>query len=416
MGRRFVIAAAIMLVAIWATGATAILGMPVTSDIAPAADEEPELVELPTGQHLWPYYSAQTGTFEKRSAINVVVHGSLDEVVAVLVSDADWNELDPEEEGDAGSDAFSVAELDDGDPENPIGWGRAAGAHRYAYMEIDDEPVWLGESEQLADGEYYGARHHLRLYEAPGGPEAVVVIQAHYEHFDWFTLRHSVSSLSKAQLHVESDLMDRLGHERVWRQHLNNTEVYDSDGWVTFVELLIIPLFFLAGSVHTVRDRVGRFREVPLVAETYERITGDHVLLFASMLAIVLGVRFGGIGLERVDVMRTKWIAAVFFPFIALGIPMTAYLLAGHLERRIDAAIAASVGLSTAFLLDYYYLGITVLPIEVILHRTGLVIAIGLIAAGGAVRAIEGGRGNEFIVAGIGMWILLLTISLSGML
>ena len=74
--------------------------------------------------------------------------------------------------------------------------------------------------------------------------------------------------------------------------------------------------------------------------------------------------------------------------------------------------LALSVGLSIAILLDYILLGINVLPIETILHRTGLVIALGAIAAGGTVRAISHGRWNRFAVAGVILWVTLVTTSL----
>ncbi len=416
MSRRVVIAAAILLVAIWATGATALLGMPITSTIAPSEEPEPELIDLPSGQYLWPYYSSQPGHFEQRSAINVVVYATVDEVIAILVDDAEWIETDIDEEGDAGSDAYSIIELETADPENPLGWGHAGGTERFAFMEIEGEAHWLEESEQLHDGTYYGSRYHLRLYEAPGGSEPVVAIQAHYEHFDWFTLRHSVTSIERAQQHVEADLMNRLGSDRVWREYMGNTEVYDSDGWVTLAGLSIFVLTVLVGSVQTARRQINSIRENPYLLKAFDRITGDHLLLFASMIAIILGVRFAGIGIELLEVIRIRGIAALLFPFIALGLPIAAYLLAGRIERRFDAAVSASLGLSTAVLLDYYYLGISVLPLEVILHRTGLVIAIGLIAAGGATRAMQHGRGNEFIVAGIAMWIVMLLVTLFGVI
>lgn len=416
MSRRLVIAAAIVFVALWMTGATAILGMPITSNIAPGEEPEPELVELPSGQYLWPYYSSQPGHFEQRSAINVVFYGTVDEVISILAEDADWIETDIEEEGDAGTEAYSIVELEEADPDNPLGWGQAAGTERFAYMEVGGEAHWLEESEQLHDGDYYGSRYHLRLYESPGGEESIVAIQAHYEHFDWFTLRHSVTSVERAQHHVDQDLINRLGTDRVWQEYVGNTEVYDSNGWVTFAELMLIPLLVFLGSIQMARTRLAAFEQASGLDHVRERVSGDHLLLFAVMIAIVLFVRFAGIGLERHTSLRVRWIAGILYPFMALGLPVAAYLLAGLLERRIDAAVAASLGLSMGILLDYYYLGTTVLPIEIILHRTGLVIAIGLIAAGGAHRATSEVRGNEFIVSGIALWILLLFVTLAGLL
>lgn len=414
MRRGVVIALALLLVAAWATGATAFLGNPTTSDIAPEQETSPAMFELETGAEIYPYYSASPHTFEQRSAINVVVYGSLDETVSVLTDEAAWLETE-EDEQDAGPDTYSAAELDEAAEDNPLGWGYAAGAERFAFVGYGEETAWLEESVQLHDGEYYGTRYHLRLYELPGD-EPAVAIQAHHEHFDWFTLRHAVDSIENAQSHVEADLMDQLGHENVIRQWVGNDGAYDSDGWVTFVTLAVLPVLLGLGAVTAARHRIDRWRSSDLVVAAEDRFGVEHASLFVAMVGIVLGVRYFGIVLEGTGWFTMHTIAGMLYPVMALGLPLTAYVLARSIERRMDAAMAASLGLASGVLLDYLQLGITVLPIELIIHRTGLVVAIGLIAAGASTRARTESRLNPFVAAGGVLWFVLLALALSAVI
>jgi hypothetical protein len=71
-------------------------------------------------------------------------------------------------------------------------------------------------------------------------------------------------------------------------------------------------------------------------------------------------------------------IAAVLYPFLGLGVPVATDALARRLDPRIDAAVVASGALAAAVVLGYGAMGVDVLPIEIMLHRTGIVIALGL--------------------------------------
>ena len=435
MRREVVIASVVVLIAIWATLAFVMIGHPIATepDRIDRTDEpvdhlamqhEPivsdldeargghapvDLVALETGEHLWPYYSSSPGTFEQRSSINLIVYGDSSMLVDVLVGEADWLEIDPEEEGDAGAGTYG-ADFEGSPDGDPLEWGHASGTDRFAYVEVDGSGLWLSEAEQLHDGDYYGTRYHLRLYDIPSEGE-VVAIQAHYEYFDWFTLRHTVTSVERAQLKVESDLMDRLGDEHIWREHTGNDGVYDSDGWVTFVVLGLVATVFL-GQVESLKARFNRQAEPNILTIVRERVTLYHLGLFTAMIAIILGVRLAGIALEQRGTVRIKWIAAMMYPFLSLGLPLAAYMLANRIERRMDAAVAASAGLATGIILDFSHIGITVLPIDVILYRTGLVLAIGFIAAGGAIHATSDKRMNGFVIAGIVLWMMLLVVML----
>lgn len=410
MRRWLVITLAILLVGVLAIGVIGLVGVPTTSGIAPPEDPEPGLIKLDTGQELWPYYSSQVGEFEQRSAINMVfLNASTRDVVDLLAGDSAWLEIGDELE-DAGTEAFSFAELEHADAENPLGWGHAVGANRYAYSRFDGDSHWLAESAQLHDGDYFGSRDHLRLYDLPGDRPAVA-IQAHAEHFDWFTLRHTVTSLDGAQSSAEADVMEVLGPESVTRSYYGNTEVYDSNGWVTIVAAMIPMLVVGVAS--------ERRRESPaatLLHQVREQIRPEHLILAAAMVAIMVSVRWLGIVLERYSELHVHGIAAGLFPVVGIGLPVTAYVLGRRFNRRIDAAVSASIGLGIAILVDYLYLGVTVLPIEILLHRGGLIIAIGLIAAGGCGHALGRPQTRGFILGGTGLWIVLLAVSLFSLL
>lgn len=407
MRRWAVIVLAIGFVGLVTVGAASLLGVPVTSDIAPEADDDPHLVELGDDQAIWPYYSSSTEDFRQSSAINVVfINATSSDVVGLLGDAADWHETDADED-DAGSAAFSFAEFDLDDPERPFGWGRAVGTERFAYAEVGGEGIWLEEAEQLHNGDYYGTRDHLRLYDIPG-EEPAVAIQAHSEHFDWFTLRHTVTSIEEAQSSVESDIMDLLGEEHVIRAYHGNTGVYDSDGWVTVI-MAGLPLVVVLAAA---KRRTSSAPLVALIDQAQSRIDSSHIATVAAMISLIIGVRVLGVLLERSTDLGVYLIAGSLFPFIGIGIPVAAYLLGRTFIHRMDAALSASIGLATGIILDYAFLSVTVLPLETLLHRGGLVFAVGLLAAGGAAHAEGMETTKRFIVAGALLWTVLVALSL----
>lgn len=407
MRRWLTIILAIVVVGMLAMGVTSLLGVPVTSDIAPEEDAEPELVELSSGQELWTYYSSERYTFQQSSAINVVfLNATTGDVISLLGDDADWFEVESDEE-DAGTDAFSLAEFDPGELDQPLGWGQAVGTERFAYTIVNGESHWLEESAQLADGDYYGTRDHLRLYELPG-EQPSVAIQAHAEHFDWFTLRHTVTSIEEAQSAVEQDVMNLAGPEVITREFHGNTAVYDSDGWVTVVAAIIPLLVVFAAGRREVEETPG----AELVQQYRRRIGARHLLMAGVMIGLILGVRILGVGLERGTDLGVYTIAGVLFPFVGLGPPVAAYLLGRTFDRRMDAAMSASIGLGAAIILDYLFLGVTVLPIETLLHRGGLVVAVGLIAVGGTAQEQSREYAKRFLLAGATLWVALVGLSL----
>jgi hypothetical protein len=120
-------------------------------------------------------------------------------------------------------------------------------------------------------------------------------------------------------------------------------------------------------------------------------------------------VRFGGSAAE--ETFRTvspKVIAGVLYPVIAVGLPAVAAIGGRRLSIE-NAFLAGVLGLAAAFFLDYAALGVTSLPITLIVHRLALILAIGLIAAGGA----HGVR-SELTWLGGGGWLATLVFALAG--
>ncbi|WP_339104955.1 hypothetical protein [Haloterrigena salinisoli] len=325
-------------------------------------------------------------------------------------------------------------------------WGDADGGTRYAYLDPgpNESGYWTTETRQLEDGDYYGQRYHIRLYESPNEDDQWVIMQTHSEHFDWFTLRHRVHGSQDAQTKVENDFMKHPRvdvEEDVHRMYLDNRNSSDADGWATVVDLT--GMILLPGAVglvarrrsRTVRaDTGGRIdpervaNRTPSaiddhltdvdrrrIAAAYARIEIGHLLLVGAIVGLYFAVRFGGLALEhRAGFLTPHQIAGLLYPVLAVGIPTATYLIAGTLTRRLDAALVAAGSLAAAIWLDYGYLGVDSLPVDVVLQRMLVVVALGLIAGGAAKRATRESRFNDMLVAGVALWVLVLTGTLIG--
>nr|WP_237076845.1 hypothetical protein [Natrialba magadii] len=374
-----------------------------------------------------------------------------------------------------------------------IPWSQADGATRFAYLDPgpDESAYWTTETLQLEDGEYYGYRYHIRLYETPNPDDQWVVMQTHSEHFDWFTLRHRVDGVEGAQSRLEQDLMAIPGvdqQEDLQRIYLDNSGPSDADGWATKVDLtfspaLVVPLLLgmllhrRAGlrfggrgwggcgsrggrgwggcdsrdnridhggrgwlqlssidpaerssderlppqgiAERTSAELTDRLSESgrQRLAAAIDRVEARHLILAGTILTIVLGVRILGIAFDRtLSFMTVHMIAATLYPLIALGLPIATYVIASGLERRLDAALAASASLAVAIWLDYSLLGVDVLPLDVVVQRMLVVVALGLIAGGAAHRATRESRFNDMLLVGAGTWVLVLVGTLFGYL
>lgn len=478
MRRWIAVATALALVAVVATGGISLFAPLTTDDVAPTHDPAPVLVS-PNGTEsgFYPYLNSRP-RFTQRSPINVVVVGNTSEVMRIMQEETatQWNETAADEEDLGGrplvegenetlrngtvvnesvaENGTIVAENATGDadtapsnatPANATGlngsnasenrsfleeispttaWDRTTGATRWAYLDPggDGEGRWVTETTQFHTGDYYGSRIHVRMYESPNESEEWVAMQAHKEHFDWFTLRHRVDSSEQAQSYVEREFMGQpfVAEDGVYRIYLDNGGPSDSDGWATVIELAyLLPVVLglgQSGIGSTVRSRLTDdvFEEFDAVRA---RTTLRHVVLGAVIVALLLGVRFGGVYLENnAPLLSMHAIAALLYPVIGLGIPTATYLLASGLDRQFDAAVTASVALSVAIWLDYGYLGIATLPVEVVLQRVVVILALGLIAGGAAREGTDETRWNRMLLAGVGLWVFVLVGTLLGYL
>ncbi|MFC6733247.1 hypothetical protein [Haladaptatus sp. DYSN1] len=420
---------------------TLVLAQPTTvQDAAPPAElrQTPEGVHLVEGAPnssamLWPYTSRSHSFSQRTLPINMIVHGNASRVRYILMeqTDAKWNvtrdewvPAQPEEqlEGQRGP---------------RIDWGSTRGADRFVYIHnpvsrtgqvgVDPETegggLWVPETYQVHDGTYLGTRTHIRLYAGGSGDSAWTAMQIHHEHWDWFRLRHTVGSLEKGRTEVERDLIGAPFVTDVTREYHGTRRTIDADGWTTIIDLdsrnatatglsvaPLLGLLFVPALTRRLDDVAMQVRK----RTRHWPLPPRSVLLFGSMVGLMLFVRIGAVTVESWNVTESpKLIAGFFYPFLAAGIPLAAYKLAQGLERD-DAFLLAMFGLGFGILADYAYLDIEVIPVNVMLHRIVLAVAIGVLAAGGARYGAGESRLNRHLVGGLVLWICSLVWPLLG--
>ncbi|PSP75767.1 hypothetical protein BRC81_15350 [Halobacteriales archaeon QS_1_68_20] len=371
----------------------------VNSDGGERAAQSPELVSVTDETELWPYTSQKLGFEGRTLAINVVVYGDPATVQQHLKesSGGNWSEVTGNE-----TDVDPVEGPANG---TTTRWDVAGGATRYVYVvdPVRDSGAWLTESYQLHDGDYLGTRHHIRAYEAPREDEQWVAMQTHHEHWDWFRLRHTVDGTRDSQSRLEREFMDRPFVEDLSRTYVGNAKGSDADGWVTVIRLRSFGATALLAIL-----------AVPVLGRKRPTLDRDQVrwlrrgLLAGGLGGLYLGVRFGGIVAERllpgVDPLT---IAAVFYPVLFVGLPVWAFLFARKLSDG-GAAVAAMSGFTGAVLVDYTYLQVQVLPLDTLVHRLALVVALGLVAVGGARMEWQDPDAGRWLRAGVLLWLLAL--------
>ena len=437
-----------------------------------------KLVEPKPGENVfWPYTSRSRSASGRTLAINVVVYGDTATIRDYLTRgrDPDWNKTSADEQDiDPGEGPIAEGNATNG---TLVEWSAATGSTRYLYVHdrtrtaeesggvirrpyralpytgprgADVGGTWMEETGQLHDGTYLGARHHIRLYESPYESDNWVAIQAHSEHWDWFRLRHTVHGTEAAQNRVENEFMGEPFADGVWRLYLDNGGGANSDGWATVIDLVgengadgSGPLALGAAGLvlgTAVRRRRRRSRpradtpQPPPLSDTplprwlrsLDRLDPQligrlvrglsYVLLFAVLLGLYLGVRFSGVALEQAfPATDPKFIAALLYPVLAFGLPGAAYLAGRNLDP-VRSFGAAATGIGAAFVLDYQYLVVTTLPLNVVLHRLGLAVALGAITAGAVTRDASTQAVNRIVGAGIVLWVYLLVAALVGWL
>lgn len=355
-------------------------------------------------RHLW-LFTSQGRSFEQQTlAINVVVYGDPDDVRRRLLEDGrgDWDEIEEDEE--------DVAPAETAEEFNATStqWEVADGANRYVYLTGTEGGMWLSESYQIHDGDYLGSRHHVRAYTSPRGAEWTA-LQTHHDHWDLFGTRHVVTDVEGSQAYLEGEFLDAPGARGVTREYVGGGDRRHFDGWLTVVDFreeeggsmtAAALLLVLLGAT------TARLSDVLAVFEgEYPEREVRTLLLAGGIVALFLFVRLAGVGLERSIDVPPKAIAALLYPLIFAGIPIVGYLLARPLERKW-AFSGASIGLLTAILVDYSYLGVSHLPLDVLVHRATLAVALGLIAGGGSRAEGTDTVRDSYVRVGVLLWLV----------
>lgn len=403
------IAAALVLVA--SLGGAVVLAEWPLWGVQPDPAGEPHLVEpAEGGTELWPY-TARARQYESRTlGINVVLYGDPDRASAALMGRSRPAAADGH--GDAEADSGTIShERIDVDPDaasiaDLVSWTNATGATRYTYVEVDGAGAWMEASYELHDGTYLGQRTHIRAYEDPAGEWTAV--QIHAEHWDWFRLRHTVTGISEPQRDLEGEFLDRPDAERVVRMPFGN-DTADGDGWASGIHLV-----GGAGSLLVV-GLLGRASRASRTAGRFLRRRGREVTLGAGLFAVYTAVRWLGIaGGFLFPGVSPKVVAAPLYVVLVVGLPALAY----SLGRGSDAAWAfafAALGLGGAVVVDYAAMGTSVVPLRVVLHRGSVVLAVGLLAVGGADTTNAGGRPPPLLV-GAAAWVAVIAAPVFGLL
>ncbi|MGZ0746551.1 hypothetical protein [Haloparvum sp. AD34] len=418
--------AVLVLALVLAAGTAGSVAVAGTDSDEPAQPTRVVPLEDPDRQ-LW-LYTTPTRSFERRTlALNVVVYGDPDAVRELFLrrSEGDWNETAPDERGVAPDEGAEAGEPTDA---TRIDWEMADGSRRWVHLATGDGGDWLAETYQVHDGDYLGSRHHVRAYTAPNGDANWTALQAHHEHWDWFSGRHVVTSTDDSQVYVEREFVDERGAPSITRVPVGDATTVDFDHWVTVIDfresaptnrvsagiesassptpaeiLASAALLVLVGAVGAVGARLGEASTA--LRREFRGADARTVLLGVVIVAVLLSVRLTGIAIERSFGVPPKPVAFVLSPLLYVGLPVATGLLARSLDRT-RAFAGASLGFLTALLVDYTYLGVTRLPLDLLVHRGTLAVALGLIAAGCTHLHRDETDQHRYLRLGILLWVV----------
>jgi len=381
-----------------------------------ATVEDDRLIQpAENGSYLWPYTSRSESVDGRTLAINVIIHGDTDRTLQALTDSEglDWEEMDEQQE-DADPDSYNLS-VQDG-----VDWDDADGSTRYSYIDSSphgSEAQWLDESYQLHSGTYLGSRSHIRAYTSEA--DDWTAIQVHEEYFDWFRLRHTVTGIDEPARVIEDDFIDQPFVEDVSRTHYGLDGGW-SDGWISSIELAIIGLLstVFARDTRTALGRVGR--DLAQWAKTNRY----GFVLAATLAGLLLGVRAMGIALESVvSGYSPQYIAGLLYPLIVVGPPVLVAMFAPRL-RPLSAFGFTVVGFGAGFVYDFAAIGVGVVPIQLVLHRLGLLLALGMLAVtlvgshnSGQLENHAGERSDPpLIIVAAAAWLVGLALPLFGYL
>lgn len=365
-------------------------------------EQELATVELDhDDREMWLYTATGKSIDRATLAVNFVIYGNPAELRNHLVDTGNWNETLPEFQDVDPAESIAILNA------SFVDWADAEGEARYIYLIGEGTSGWYASDYQIHDGDYFGSRYHARVFPSPdGGPWSA--IQAHYEHWDWFESRHIVSSTEEAQRYLENDIIDAAGSDSLVRIHVGETDRLDFDGWMTVGDLTgnrTIPGAALLGMLLvgvTLTRRLNRGISLGELVKTQEMRT---LFLSSSIIAVLLVVRLMGVGFERYTDLKSTMIYVPLYPILFFGLPIVTYLLARQLERHW-AFVGGSAGFALAVILDFSYLGVTHIPIDILVHRAGLAVALGLIAAGASLTEREDESVINHLQFGVLLWLV----------
>lgn len=358
------------------------------SSRTPAPMNGDDLVRpVENGSAIWPHTSRSQSVAGRTLAMNVIVTADARTVRRVLV------DRTPREWHPATNDTHAVVDLEG------VHWRQARGAVRYTYVQSPNgEGRWIHADYQLAAGDYLGTRLHVRAFRAPG--DGWTALQAHQEYWDWFRLRHTVTGVSSAGEFVTTDLDERPSVTVGRLDH--GQRGGGSDGSLWLVELALATLLFggLVGNGGLGGGQLG-----PAL-----RRAARGLPLAAVIGALYLGVRVTGIALElAIPTVNPRLFAVALYPALVAGIPALVWRLAPRFQPIVAFGLAI-VGLGAGIGLDFWSLGVTVLPARLLLHRGLLLAAIGVLAAG---CAQAGRTGRRIRWLGAAAWVGALLLPLA---
>jgi hypothetical protein len=368
-------------------------------------DAESSLTVIPLendDRQLW-LYTSRGLSFEKATlAINVVVYGDPDDVHRrLLESDrGNWTDTSEEEQEVAPDENTNVVNS------TTIEWEVADGANRFAYLIDLQGGVWLAEQYQVHDGTYLGSRHHIRAYAPSDADSEWTAMQAHHEHWDWFMGRHIVRSTAESQSYVEQEFAAG-GSPDIARVPVGAESDPSFDRWLTIVDFREDEEQSALAGLALVLGIVGARRRGlrTTLRERFPTREARTLFLAAGIAAVLLFVRLWGITLEQSLDIPPKVFVIALYPLLFVGLPSTAYLLARPLDRS-RAFAGASVGFIAGVLLDYSYLGVTHLPLDVLVHRGALAVALGLVAVGNSRVERHDSEGPDHFRTGVLLWLV----------
>lgn len=441
------------------------LGIPTLNPAEENTPAEDKLVQpVEDGSKLWPYTSRGKTTKQRTLATNVIIIGDDTRIKRVLTrqSKLQW-ELAQETNGTANGTTNETANATDGttnetdfvDAPTPVaanetnvtvanetdtqpvtlkrrglGWSDTHGATRYTY--IDARPAgggagWVKEAYQIHAGEYFGSRSHIRAYTTPS--TNWTAIQIHREYFDWFRLRHTVTGIQPSRNALESNFLEKPFVQEVRREYHGVNRGWN-DGWLSEIELVSGAALLLVMSLLT-RETHRSLQDEGKRLFRWFRSSIRGFALAGGLVGLVLGVRSAAILYENtLPNADPKLMFAALYPVLAVGLPILVFVSAQsfgatarfprlqRIARRfgppLDALHAfgfAFLGLTLAFVLDFGSIGVSRIPVQLVLHRVGLACGLGLIAAG-STHVDE--RGAGLLVIGIAGWLVGLAMPLAG--